>query len=60
MWRAYGGHGNGAALVFKTDFLTEPQEGSLMLIGKIHYASGKECRVWLEEKIRSVGAQSYR
>ena len=24
-----------------------------MLIGKIHFASGEECRVWLEEKMRA-------
>lgn len=53
MWRAYGGNGNGAALVFKTDFLTEPKPDSPLLIGKVHYASGEERKAWLEGKIRS-------
>jgi hypothetical protein len=53
MWRAYGGNGNGAALVFKTDFLTEPKEDSPLLIGKVHYASGEQRRAWLEAKIRT-------
>ena len=53
MWRAYGGNGNGAALVFKTDFLTGPKEESPLLIGKVHYASDVERTVWLEQKIRA-------
>lgn len=53
MWRAYGGNGNGAALVFKTDFLTEPKDDSPLLIGKVHYASREQRRAWLEAKLRN-------
>lgn len=52
MWRAYGGNGNGAALVLKTDFLTAPKDDSPLLIGKVHYASNEQRIAWLEDKIR--------
>lgn len=52
MWRAYGGSGNGAALVFNTSFLTGPKDDSPLLIGKVHYASGDQRKAWLEERIR--------
>jgi hypothetical protein len=53
MWRAYGGNGNGAALVLKTDFLTGPKDDSPLLIGKVHYASDQQRVAWLEGKIRA-------
>jgi Protein of unknown function (DUF2971) len=41
MWRGYGGNGTGAALVFKTDFITL-DTGSPLLIAKVRYASEQE------------------
>jgi hypothetical protein len=38
MWRGYGGHGNGAALVFNTNFLTAPNLNSPLIIARVHYA----------------------
>jgi len=41
MWRAYGGQGNGAALVFDTSFLTF-QQNSPLVIAKVNYKSDIE------------------
>lgn len=48
MWRGYGAHGNGAALIFRTDHLT-PREHSPLLAGKVIYATNDERRRWLEQ-----------
>ena len=42
MWRAYGGNGNGAALVFNTNFLTEQKAESPLIIARVHYASANQ------------------
>jgi Protein of unknown function (DUF2971) len=47
MWRGYGANGNGAALVFKTDYL-RAREGSPLLAGKVLYASDNERKQWLK------------
>jgi hypothetical protein len=39
MWRGYGGFGSGAALVFNTEFIKEPQLQSPIAICKVRYAS---------------------
>jgi DUF2971 family protein len=41
MWRGYGGNGMGAALVFKTDFITL-NAASPLLIAKVQYASEQD------------------
>jgi Protein of unknown function (DUF2971) len=41
MWRGYGGNGMGAALVFKTDFVTLSEVSPLM-IAKVKYASEQD------------------
>lgn len=48
MWRGYGSNGNGAALVFRTDFLTARADSPL-LIAKVIYASEDQRRGWLRE-----------
>jgi hypothetical protein len=47
MWRGYGANGNGAALVFKTDYL-RARDKSPLLAGKVFYASDNERRQWLK------------
>jgi Protein of unknown function (DUF2971) len=42
MWRGYGGQGNGAALVFRTDSLRQPLEGSPLAIMKVVYESREQ------------------
>jgi hypothetical protein len=51
MWRGYGGQGNGAALVFNTNFITKVDPQSPLLIAKVHYASSKDRIGWLENKL---------
>jgi uncharacterized protein YjbI with pentapeptide repeats len=46
MWRAYGGNGDGVALVFKTDFITFNKDSPL-LIAKVIYASEEHRIQWL-------------
>src|SRR5581483_9699209 len=50
MWRAYGGSGNGAALVFNTSFVA-PRPESPLIITKVHYATREQRLGWLKEKI---------
>jgi hypothetical protein len=50
MWRGYGADGHGAALVFKTDFITVSPE-SPFLIGKVQYATAEERNQWIENTI---------
>jgi Protein of unknown function (DUF2971) len=51
MWRGYGANGNGAALIFRTDYL-RPREHSPLLAGKVIYATDAERRKWFEEMFR--------
>jgi hypothetical protein len=51
MWRAYGGHGTGAALVFNTDFITMKADSPLA-ITKVRYASQADRCLWLRQKIQ--------
>jgi hypothetical protein len=51
MWRGYGGQGNGAALVFNTNFIDNANENSPLIIARVHYASAEGRRTWLDERI---------
>ena len=51
MWRGYGAHGNGAALIFKTDFL-KPRAKSPLFAGKVFYASDDGRKQWLADMFR--------
>ena len=51
MWRAYGAHGNGAALIFTTDFL-KARAQSPLFAGKVFYASDNDRRRWLADMFR--------
>jgi hypothetical protein len=50
MWRAYGGQGNGAALVFNTSFITFNADSPL-IIAKVHYKSHSNRLAWLQDKL---------
>ena len=50
MWRAYGGSGNGAALVFNTEPINRSDESPL-LFAKVQYASTEERIQWIDDKI---------
>jgi hypothetical protein len=51
MWRAYGANGDGAALIFKSDFLA-PKAKSPLFVGKVLYASDDDRREWLRNMFR--------
>lgn len=51
MWRGYGGHGNGAALVFNTDFITRKADSPLIL-AKVNYASAEKRTSILKKRLR--------
>jgi len=51
MWRGYGRNGNGAALIFQTDFLTV-NERSPLLFFKVRYESEQERIAWIEARFR--------
>ena len=53
MWRGYGHNGNGAALVFNTDFVVRRDESPL-IFSKVIYASGAEREAWINGKLDSV------
>jgi hypothetical protein len=53
MWRGYGNGGSGAALVIDTANLN-PDEGSPLIIGKVHYGSKKERLAWINSKISDL------
>lgn len=50
MWRAYGGGGDGAALVFDTSKL-DGHGDSPLILAKVHYGSNEARLDWLERKI---------
>ena len=50
MWRAYGGSGNGAAMVFKTESINIVH-GSPLLFAKVQYASQAKRIQWIDDKI---------
>lgn len=50
MWRGYGGHGNGAAIVIDTRQL-EDLEKSPFIISKVHYVDKGERKSWIENKL---------
>lgn len=52
MWRGYGAHGNGAALIFKTDFLKQRAKSPLFA-GKVFYASDEGRKHWLADMFRA-------
>jgi hypothetical protein len=51
MWRAYGGNGNGAALVFNTEHLTGLKGDSPLIMARVHYDSGAGRIAWLVRRI---------
>jgi hypothetical protein len=51
MWRAYGGSGSGAALVFNTNFVTDQNLTSPLIVTKVHYASGESRVQWLNDRL---------
>jgi hypothetical protein len=53
MWRAYGGQGRGAALVFNASFITKEPE-SPMLVAKVSYVTQAQRFTWLEQKIEEA------
>lgn len=53
MWRGYGANGNGAALVFKTDFL-RLRVDSPLVFAKVSYLSNQERRPLLLEKLKQA------
>ena len=53
MWRAYGGNGSGAALIFDLGKI-RPNNNSPLLITKVKYASVDERYKWIDKKIRDV------
>jgi Protein of unknown function (DUF2971) len=50
MWRAYGGNGNGAAIVLDTAKLSQRQESPL-IIDKVHYGTAEKRNQFLKEKV---------
>jgi hypothetical protein len=53
MWRGYGGNGNGAALIFNTDFLTFTAESPL-LFGKVQYDTDDGRRKLIAQNMRDA------
>jgi hypothetical protein len=51
MWRDYGGQGNGAALVFSTNFLTEENPATPLILTKVRYGSAETRIEWLKTKL---------
>jgi hypothetical protein len=51
MWRGYGGQGNGAALVFNTNFVTREEDTPLVLT-RVHYNSAELRIEWLNRKLQ--------
>lgn len=51
MWRAYGGNGNGAALVFNTEHITTQKSDSPLIMARVHYDSGAGRKAWLDQRI---------
>jgi len=48
MWRAYGGDGKGAALIFDTQSLLAPNYDSPLTLGDVDYLSDEDRRLWLK------------
>lgn len=53
MWRGYGRNGNGAALIFNTDFITRRDEAPI-IFAKVKYASDAERTEWLSERLAHI------
>jgi hypothetical protein len=51
MWRAYGGQGNGAAIVFNTGFVAAPHDNSPIALTRVNYASREIRLSWLQAQI---------
>jgi hypothetical protein len=51
MWRGYGGNGNGATLVFSTDFLTLNTVSPLLFV-KVKYGSERDRISWIEAALQ--------
>jgi hypothetical protein len=51
MWRGYGANGQGAAIVFNTQFISVVP-GSPLLIVKVNYANNNKRKEWVESTFR--------
>lgn len=51
MWRAYGGNGNGAAIIFNTDFITL-KNGSPLYFAQVKYESAEGRIEWMKDTFR--------
>jgi hypothetical protein len=52
MWRGYGGQGDGAALIFNTDFISF-NPNSPLLIAKVNYASESDRLAWISNQFQT-------
>jgi hypothetical protein len=50
MWRGYGGNGNGAALIFNSNFAIRNQN-SPILISRVHYDTADGRILWINDRI---------
>jgi hypothetical protein len=50
MWRGYGGNGNGAALVFNSNFAFR-NLSSPILIARVHYDTAEGRKAWMNDRI---------
>lgn len=51
MWRGYGGNGSGAAVIIDTSILNPPEEGSPVILAKVHYGSTDQREAWISDKL---------
>lgn len=56
MWRGYGAHGTGAALLLNLEALP-PFEESALLVGKVAYASQGQRQSWMETRVSALAAE---
>lgn len=50
MWRGYGNHGNGAAIVIDSAKIN-PIDGTSLLLGNVHYGTSTQREGWVRERI---------
>jgi hypothetical protein len=56
MWRGYGAHGTGAALLLDTSVFPR-YEHLPLIVGKVHYATAQQRREWLTNKVAALAEQ---
>jgi Protein of unknown function (DUF2971) len=55
MWRAYGANGDGAALVFDVNPVSNPDTHyNGLLLGRVHYGTTQEREAWLELRVKET------